>query len=147
MDVDVVNSVVIDRPVADVSQYAARWYENIIKSVEWKTPRPLQARSRIDFVARFLGRRSADAYDFVEFVPGTRLTMRTSEPPFPMETTYTWEEKDGVTRVTLRNRGTSSGFAAGLAPLVSFMIGRANRKDLRLLKRRLEKDPVTAQPF
>jgi hypothetical protein len=56
MHVDVVNSVVINRPVADVSQYAAdpdnapQWYENI-KSVEWKTARPAQVGSRIDFVA------------------------------------------------------------------------------------------------
>jgi hypothetical protein len=74
---DVVNSVVIDRPRAEVSQYASdpdnalRWYENIT-SVEWRTPRPLQVGSRIDFVARFLGRRLAYTYDVVEFVPGSR---------------------------------------------------------------------------
>jgi hypothetical protein len=45
MQVDVVNSVVINRPVPDVFQYAADpdkaplWYVNI-KSVEWKTPSP-----------------------------------------------------------------------------------------------------------
>jgi hypothetical protein len=55
-----------------------------------------------------------------------------------METTYTWEDEDGATRMTLRSRGTPSGFATWLAPLMSFMIGRANRKDLALLKRRLE---------
>ena len=60
MSVDVVNSVVIKRSVRDVSQYAADpdnaplWYENI-KSVDWKTPRPVQVGSRIDFVAHFLG--------------------------------------------------------------------------------------------
>ena len=48
MHVDVVNSVVINRPVADVSQYAADadnaplWYVNI-KSVEWRTPRPCRS--------------------------------------------------------------------------------------------------------
>ena len=143
MRVDVVNSVVIDRSVADVSQYAADpdnaplWYENI-KSVEWKTPHPAQVGSRIDFVAHFLGRRLAYTYEFVEFVPGRRLTMRTPGPPFPMETTYTWEDENGATRMTLRNRGTPSGFAGWLAALMTFMIGRANRKDLALLKRRLE---------
>lgn len=143
MQVNVVNSVVINRPVLDVSRYAADpdnaplWYVNI-KSVEWKTPRPAQIGSQINFVAHFLGRRLAYTYEFVEFVPGRRLTMRTPGPPFPMETTYTWEDEDGATRMTLRNRGTPSGFATWLAPLMSFMIGRANRKDLALLKRRLE---------
>lgn len=143
MDVDIVNTVVIDRPVADVSQYAAdpdnapRWYENI-KSVEWKTPRPVQVGSQIDFAARFLGRRLAYTYEVVEFVPGSRLTMRTPGPPFPMETTYTWENQNGATRMALRNRGMPSGFSALLAPLMSFLVGRANRKDLALLKRQLE---------
>jgi uncharacterized membrane protein len=143
MHVDVVNTVVIDRSVADVSQYAAdpdnapQWYENI-KSVEWKTPRPVQVGSRIDFVAQFLGRRLAYTYEVVEFVPGRRLTMRTPGPPFPMETTYTWEDQNGVTRMALRNRGMPSGFYALLRPLMSFMVGRANRKDLALLKRQLE---------
>ena len=112
MHVDVVNSVVINRPVADVSQYAADadnaplWYVNI-KSVEWRTPRPLQVGSQIDFVARFLGRRLAYTYEVVELVPGRRLTMRTPGPPFLMETTYTWEDENGATRMTLRNRGTA----------------------------------------
>jgi polyketide cyclase/dehydrase/lipid transport protein len=102
MHVDVVNTVVINRPVADVSQYASDpdnaplWYENI-KSIEWKTPRPVQVGSRVDFVARFLGRRLAYTYEFVEFVPGRRLTMRTPGPPFPMEMTYTWEKENGAT--------------------------------------------------
>jgi hypothetical protein len=143
MHVDVVNSIVIDRLAADVSQYAANpdnaplWYVNI-KSVEWKTPRPLQVGSRIDFIAQFLRRRLAYTYEVVEFVPGRHLTMRTPGPPFLMETTYTWEPVNGGTRMTLRNRGTPSGFSAWLAPLMSLMIGRANRKDLALLKRRLE---------
>jgi uncharacterized membrane protein len=143
MHLDVANTVLINRPVADVAQYAADpdnaplWYENI-KSVEWKTPRPVQAGSRIDFVAQFLGRRLAYTYEVIELVPGKRLTMRTPGPPFPMETTYTWENENGATRMTLRNRGTPRGFSTWLAPLMSFMVGRANRKDLALLKRRLE---------
>jgi Polyketide cyclase / dehydrase and lipid transport len=143
MPVDVVNSIVINRPVADVSQYAANpdnaplWYENI-KSVEWKTRPPVQVGSQIDFVAQFLGRRLAYTYEVIEHVPGRRLTMRTPGPPFLMETTYAWEDDNGVTRMTLRNRGTPRGFSAWFAPLMSLMVGRANRKDLALLKRRLE---------
>jgi hypothetical protein len=79
------------------------------RSKRWKTPRPVQVGSQIDFVAHFLGRRLAYTYEVVEFVPGRRLTMRTPGAPFPMETTYTWEDENGATRMTLCNRGTPRG--------------------------------------
>ena len=151
MHVDVVNSTFINRSPADVSEYAANpdnvplWYENI-KSVEWRTPRPVQIGSQIDFVAHFLGRRLAYTYEVVEFTPGRRLVMRSPGAPFPMETTYLWEPERGGTRMTLRNRGEPTGFSAWLAPVMSLMIGRANRKDLAVLKERLETPtPPSAQ--
>jgi uncharacterized membrane protein len=148
MTVDVQSAIVINRPVSEVSRYAADpdraplWYVNI-KSVEWVTPPPAQVGSRIAFVAHFLGRRLAYTYEFVEFIPGVRLVMRTSEGPFPMETTYAWESvAAGTTRMTLRNRGTPTGFSAWFAPLMAVAIRRANRKDLALLKERLERIDV-----
>ena len=148
MTVDVQSAIVINRPVSEVSRYAAdpdnapRWYVNI-RSVEWVTPPPAQVGSRVAFVAHFLGRRLAYTYELVEFVPGVRLVMRTSEGPFLMETTYTWESNaDGTTRMTLRNRGTPSGFSVMVAPLMAFAMRRANRKDLALLKKRLEEIDV-----
>lgn len=127
-----------------MSRYAADpdnaplWYVNI-KSVEWVTPPPAQVGSRVAFVAHFLGRRLTYTYELVEFIPGVRLVMRTAEGPFPMETTYTWESNaDGTTRMTLRNRGTPSGFSVWVAPLMAMAMRRANRKDLALLKKQLE---------
>jgi uncharacterized membrane protein len=144
MTVDVQSAIVINRPVSEVSRYAADpdnaplWYVNI-KSVEWVTPPPAQVGSRVAFVAHFLGRRLTYTYELVEFIPGVRLMMRTSDGPFPMETTYTWESNaDGTTRMTLRNRGTPSGFSVWVAPLMALAMRRANRKDLALLKRQLE---------
>ena len=55
-----------------------------------ETPPPFAVGSRIAFVARFLRRRLAYTYEVIELVPGERLTMRTAQGPFPMETTYTW---------------------------------------------------------
>jgi uncharacterized membrane protein len=149
MNVDVLSTIVINRPVPNVAMYAANpdnapsWYTKI-KSVEWKTPRPAQIGSRVGFVAHFLGRRLSYTYEIVEFIPGSRLVMRTAQGPFPMETTYTWEpEGAGRTRMTLRNRGTPTGFSAWLAPVMAFAIRRANRKDLSLLKTQLETVPRT----
>jgi uncharacterized membrane protein len=142
--VDVVTEIEIARPRADVAAYAADvdhatdWYENI-KSVEWETSPPLAVGSRVAFVAQFLGRRLAYTYEIGELVPGERLVMRTSEGPFPMETTYTWEDAgDGATRMTLRNRGEPAGFKKMAAPLMARAMRRANEKDLVRLKAVLE---------
>ena len=148
MTVDVQSAIVVNRPVSEVSRYAADpdhaplWYVNI-KSVEWMTPPPAQVGSRIAFVAHFLGRRLAYTYEIVEFIPEVRLVMRTSEGPFPMETSYTWDSHpNGTTRMTLRNRGTPAGFSVWVAPLMAIAMRRANRKDLALLKERLERVDV-----
>lgn len=148
MPVDVVTELVIDRPVADVAAFAADpdnapvWYENI-KSVEWQSPRPLSVGSRVAFVAHFLGRRLAYTYEIAELEPGQRLVMRTSEGPFPMETTYTWQALgQATTRMTLRNRGEPSGFSRLMSPLMEGAMRRANRKDLARLKQLLEERPL-----
>jgi uncharacterized protein YndB with AHSA1/START domain len=144
MAVDVLTEIEIARPRAEVAAYAAdidnttAWYENI-KAVEWETPRPLAAGSRIAFVAEFLGRRLTYTYEIRELVPGERLVMSTAQGPFPMETTYTWEDtSDGGTRMTLRNRGEPAGFKRIAAPLMARAMRRANEKDLRRLKRMVE---------
>ena len=144
MPVDVLTEIVIERPCAQVSAYAGdpshapRWYANI-RSVTWETPPPARLGSRIAFVAQFLGRRLVYTYEIVDLIPGERLVMRTSQGPFPMETTYTWQPvEEARTRMTLRNRGEPVGFGKIAAPVMAAAMTRANAKDLAALKRLLE---------
>ena len=144
MPVDIVTEIEIDRPRDAVAAFAGdpdnapTWYVNI-KSVEWQTPAPLAVGSKLAFVAKFLGRRLAYTYEIVELAPGARLVMRTAEGPFPMETTYTWDDAGpGRTRMTLRNRGEPRGFGKLLGAMMAPAMRRANKKDLARLKSILE---------
>ncbi len=147
MSVDVEVETVIARPRPEVAAYAAdpthapEWYVNIV-SVRWLTPPPAQVGSRMDFVARFLGRRIAYTYEVAELVPGERLVMRTADGPFPMQTTYTWTDVAAGTRMTLQNQGEPSGFARITAPVLERAMVRATTKDLARLKSILEAGPA-----
>lgn len=149
MLVDVKTEIRIARPRAEVAAYASDpdnatgWYENI-EAVEWKSPKGLAEGSKVAFVAGFLGRRLVYTYELEDVVPGERLVMRTAEGPFPMETTYLWEDaEDGATVMTLRNRGRPSGFSRFAGPVLARAMRRANRKDLARLKAILEAGVVT----
>jgi uncharacterized protein YndB with AHSA1/START domain len=149
MAVDVLTDIVIDRPRDHVARYTADpshapdWYVNI-DSVRWLTEPPVTTGSRMTFVARFLGRRLEYTYEIIEYEPGHRLVMRTTQGPFPMETTYTWQpHPSGGTTMTLRNRGEPSGFAKIGATAMAAAMRRANAKDLSRLKALLEQEAAT----
>jgi uncharacterized membrane protein len=144
--VDVQTEILIDRPVAEVADYAANpdnapsWYINI-KSVEWRTDPPLRDGSKVAFVAHFLGRRLAYTYEIIQYEPRRQLVMRTADGPFPMETRYTWEELgSSSTRMRLRNRGAPQGFSRVMTVFMVPAMRRTNRKDLARLKALLEKE-------
>lgn len=139
MAVDVESRVVIRRPLEVVATFAAdpdritQWYRRI-RSVQWRTPKPLAVGTELDFTAQFLGRRLIYTYQVIEHDPGRTLVMRTTDGPFPMETTYTWETVDAdSTLMRLRNRGEPAGFSRLVAPFLSQAVRRANRQDLQRL--------------
>jgi uncharacterized protein YndB with AHSA1/START domain len=143
--VDVSTVIDIARPRDVVAAYvsdpdhAPSWYANI-ERVTWQTGKPLTTGTRLDFVARFLGRTLSYTYEVIDFVPDERLVMATAEGPFPMETTYTWTDVPGRrTQMTLRNRGMPSGFAGLTAPVMAAAMQRTNRRDLAALKVLLER--------
>jgi uncharacterized membrane protein len=142
--VDVLTEIEINRPRDEVSAFAAdpsnatAWYRNI-KAVEWETPPPAAVGSRIRFSAQFLGRTLDYTYEVQAFEPGRRFVMATAQGPFPMKTTYTWEDAPGgATKMTLRNLGEPSGFAAVASAVMVRAMRKANEADLLRLKSLLE---------
>ena len=89
--VNVLTDIIINRPAAAVSAYAAdpsnapAWYVNI-ESAEWKTPPPLRAGAQIGFTAHFLGRRLKYTYEIAETKISTVHEMA-RENAFPLRAT------------------------------------------------------------
>lgn len=141
--VDVETGILIRRPRPEVARYAAdpgnapQWYRNI-HSAQQLSAGPVETGSRVAFTARFLGRKLSYIYEFLEYVPGEILVMRTVQGPFPMQTTYTWTDEDGGTRMTISNTGSPSGFSRIAGLLMEPMMRRESRKDLQRLKSLLE---------
>lgn len=142
--VDIKTEITIQCPIVKVSSYASNpdyapeWYDNI-DSAEWLTEKPLALDSQIAFKAKFLGRELAYVYEIEEYIPGERLVMKTANGPFPMKTTYTWEDLgENGTKMMLRNQGEPSGFSKVFTPFMSMLMKKANQKDLRKIKQILE---------
>ncbi len=141
--VNVQADIFINVPREDVAGYAANpdntpsWYENIT-SATWLTAPPLAEGSRLAFGAKFLGRTLKYTYHVIKYDAGIVLVMRTSQGPFPMQTTYLWADEAGGTRMTLRNVGEPSGFGILAGAAMAPMMRRAMRKDLAKLKSLLE---------
>lgn len=145
MPVDVTMTADIRRPRAEVAAFACdpanapAWYANI-RSVELLGPGPVATGARARFVARFLGRTLTYTYEVTELVPGERLTMTTDSGPFPMTTTYVFEDlPTGSTRMTMRNHGSPAGFGALASPVIGRAMRHAMTKDLRALTELLER--------
>ena len=141
---DVTTEIIISAPRQKTAEWASNpdfapeWYANI-HFAQWKTSRPLAVGSQFLFEAHFLGKKLRYTYEVVEFIPEQKLSMRTADGPFPMETTYTWESLDSqTTRMILRNRGNPAGFSRLFRPFMAFAVKKANQKDLKQLKYLLE---------
>jgi len=94
--------------------------------------------SKLDFVARFLGRRLAYTYEILDLVPGQRLAMRTAQGLPDGDHLHPATVRRAPTRMTLRDRGEPAGFAKIASPAHGHRHPRANQKDLANLKRILE---------
>jgi uncharacterized membrane protein len=144
MSVDVTTTIVIERPIAEVADYAGdpsnapEWYRRI-ETAEWQTEPPIKLGSQITFHARFMGKNLMYTYQVTEYTPGEQVAMRTAAGPFPMNTIATWRAVgDRVTHMMLRNHGEPQGFFRLAAPLIAIAMRRAMRQDLADLKRLLE---------
>lgn len=146
MNVDVVNEIFIDRPIAPVAAFSAdpsnapRWYGRV-QSVEWLSEPVVREGATFRFTVDTFGIQQVYTLDVTAYLPAERLVMRTLGGPFPLETTYLWSiPTAGATRMVVRIRGRATGLSSISAPSTATILRRGGRRNLETLKAILEHD-------
>lgn len=143
MGVDVTAETIIDRPRPAVADYATNpdndpiWIGGI-KESETLTDPPLGEGTRVRRVASFLGKRIEYVNEVEEYVPETRLKMRSVESPIPMMVTYEFEDAGEATRARIHVEGEAGGFYKLAGRALGRAVKRSISGDLSTLKRLLE---------
>jgi hypothetical protein len=136
MSIDITAEVHVKRDPAAVATYMTdpandpEWIGGLREATLLGDP-PLAVGSRVRRVAYFLGRR-VEYVNEVLALDDSHLDMRSVVAPFPMHITYTFEARDGGTRVRNHVRG-------GGVRLVAPLVRRNVQKDLNRLRDILER--------
>ena len=145
MAINVTAEIYIRRPADEVGEYAMNaendpeWIGGITESRTLDGPAD-GVGSRVERIARFLGRRIEYVNEVVEHEPGARLVMRSIKAPFPMVVTYEFQGRVGGSTARIRVQGEASGFYRLAGPLLGRMVRRSVASDLGLLKQIMESD-------
>ena len=142
MAIDTRAVIAVARPREQVAAYLRdpgndpRWIGGL-RSARLVTEPPVGVGSQVERVARFLGRRVEYVNEITELT-GTRLAMRSVRSPFPMRVTYGFDDAGDATEVSVRVEGDASRLYRLADPIMSILVRRSVRRDLRTLKHLLE---------
>ena len=142
--VSIRNEIVINKPILEVSNYAAdpnnstKWCKKVI-SIQWKTAKPIQLNSKIAYKSKFLGQLISYSYEVVFFEENKKLMLKIKEGLLPLSTTFSWNSIDeNTTIMTITTIGKPKMFSTILSPFASVIMKQRNKKDLKKLKDTLE---------
>jgi uncharacterized protein YndB with AHSA1/START domain len=99
------------------------------------TEGPVGEGTRVERVARFLGKRIEYVNEIEVYEPPGRLVMRSVKAPFPMTVTYEFEPVDGGTLMRITTGGDASGFYRLAGALLNRQVERGVAGDLERLGR------------
>lgn len=144
--------ILIRRPRASVAAYMfdprndASWTTGVVECRP-RQPGRLRPGARVERTVSFLGRRFAYEYEVTAVEDDQLVEMRVGQP-FPMQIRYLLEDAGEGTLTAIEARGEGTGFFRLAAPVLDLMVRGNIRKDLELLRERVEQlpDPRGSDP-
>jgi len=136
-------SIQIDRPVMDVFNYASdpanmpRWAGEVMEA-ELLSTGPMAVGSRARGVGKLLGRRFEVTIEVTAYEPGRTFAFQSVAGPVKSHNSLTFDELNGITRVTESVEAELAGFLGLADPLVARALNRQFETNLANLKDLLE---------
>lgn len=148
MALDVLVKSTINRPSDIVAAYAFEpandpvWIGGIYEA-NLLTGKPVGLGTRVQRLAKFMGRTIDYILEVTEFIPGRLMVMKSVKSPFPMKVTYRFDEAGfGKTNAQLRVEGSSQGFYKIADFFMAPMVRMNLKKDLQRLNNEVQKQHV-----
>lgn len=141
--IKVENSVVINRPVADVFAYACdpanepRWQDGV-EDARISSGGALAVGAEISETRKFLGREMVSKLTVTAFETNKKFAGKVTDGPVPFEVTETFEAVDGGTKVTVQIQGEPGGFFKLAGGMVQKQLETQTAADFEKLKKILE---------
>jgi hypothetical protein len=102
--------------------------------------------TRVERIAKFLGKEIRYVNEIDSLEPGRRLSMHSVEAPFPMTVVYEFEPAGSGTLARIRAGGDAGGYYRVAGPLLSAMVKRGISRDLKQLERATRSEAPAGAP-
>ena len=142
--IEITATTTISRSADEVFTYLAdmgnnpEWQKGM-QSCEWTSDGSIDVGSTYDQVAGFLGKEIRTSFEVTEFEPGTKIRIKSTSGPLPLDITRSVHALDESTcEVRAVIRGDSSGLFKVATPIMKRMVNRNVQADYRRLKSLLE---------
>jgi len=140
--ITVERSVQIDKPAADVFEYASNYdnatkWQGGVESVEVDGDAN-QVGGKYTEVRKFLGREMRTTLEVTAYEPNVKWSAKTITGPVPYEVTMTLEAAGDGTKVTTHIDGEPTGFFKMAQGAVQGQLEKSLEGDLQRLKEQVE---------
>lgn len=143
--IDVSTKLVLSQTRERAAEYALeldnapRWIDGV-KSVEWKTPKPVAIHSKVILHADASGKKGI-TYQVILFEPAYAIRFKSTDATYPTEFTISFEdgEEAGTCKAAMRMKQTITGLSSVAEPLVKIGLKKSVAKSMVALKAAVER--------
>ncbi|NOH03006.1 MAG: hypothetical protein HND47_14140 [Chloroflexi bacterium] len=140
--IQVENSIVINKPLAEVYTYVTSGehtteWQGGVEAVENEGP-PNMVGSRYTEVRKFLGQEMRTLLEITEVAQNAKWAAKVVKGPVPYQVTVAFEDSGGGTKMTTRVEGEPTGFFKMAEGMVASQLEKSLAEDSQRLKKILE---------